>query len=91
VRSGSIDDERVAMQIQKALRKKPKDGSPHWSVRAAAAESGIPKSSVQRQYQTLREPHCAKSFKLSNDASFIEQLRAIVGLYLNPPDNALLL
>jgi putative transposase len=60
------------MQIQKAPRKKPKDGSPHWSVRAAAAESGIPKSSVQRQYQTLREPHCTKSFKLSNDASFIE-------------------
>jgi putative transposase len=88
----SIDDERIAMLIQKTLQKKPKDGSTHWSVRAAAAESGISKSSVQRYFHLFGiKPHRTKSFKLSNDALFIEKLRAVVGLYLNPPDNALVL
>jgi putative transposase len=88
----SIDDERIAMLIQKTLQKKPRDGSTHWSVRSAAAESGISKSSVQRYFQLFGiKPHRTKSFKLSNDALFIEKLRAVVGLYLNPPDNALVL
>ena len=88
----SIDDERIAMLIQKTLQKKPKDGSTHWSVRTAAAESGISKSSVQRYFQLFGiKPHRTKSFKLSNDALFIEKLRAVVGLYLNPPENALVL
>jgi putative transposase len=88
----SIDDERIAMLIKRTLEKKPKDGSTHWSVRAAAAESGISKSSVQRYFQLFGiKPHRTKSFKLSNDALFIEKLRAVVGLYLNPPDNALVL
>ena len=88
----SIDDERVAALIKKTLHKKPKDGSTHWSVRAAAAESGISKSSVQRYFQLFGlKPHRTKSFKLSTDAFFVEKLRAVVGLYLNPPDNALVL
>ena len=88
----SIDDERIAMLIKKTLEKKPQDGSTHWSVRAAAAESGISKSSVQRYFQLFGiKPHRTKNFKLSTDALFIEKLRAVVGLYLNPPDNALVL
>ena len=88
----SIDDERVAMLIKRTLEKKPKDGSTHWSVRAAAAESGISKSSVQRYFTLFGiKPHRTKSFKLSTDALFIEKLRAVVGLYLNPPENALVL
>jgi putative transposase len=88
----SIDDERIAALIHKTLHKKPKDGSTHWSVRAAAAESGISKSSVQRYFQLFGlKPHRSESFKLSTDAFFIEKLRAVVGLYLNPPDNALVL
>jgi putative transposase len=88
----SIDDERIAALIRKTLQKKPKDGSTHWSVRAAAAESGISKSSVQRYFQLFGlKPHRSRSFKLSTDAFFIEKLRAVVGLYLNPPDNALVL
>lgn len=88
----SIDDERVAALIHKTLHKKPKDGSTHWSVRAAAAESGISKSSVQRYFQLFGlKPHRTESFKLSTDAFFIEKLREVVGLYLNPPDNALVL
>jgi putative transposase len=88
----SIDDEQVAMLIRRTLEKKPKNGSTHWSVRTAAAESGISKSSVQRYFTLFGiKPHRTKSFKLSNDALFIEKLRAVVGLYLNPPDNALVL
>lgn len=88
----SIDDERIAILIQKTLQKKPRDGSTHWSVRSAAAESGISKSSVQRYFQLVgNKPHRTKNFKLSNDALLIEKLRAVVGLYLNPPDNALVL
>ncbi len=74
------------------MHKKPKDGSTHWSVRTAAAESGISKSSVQRYFQLFGlKPHRTESFKLSTDAFFIEKLREVVGLYLNPPDNALVL
>jgi putative transposase len=88
----TIDDERVAMLIKQTLEKRPKNGATHWSVRAAAAESGISKSSVQRYFQLFGiKPHRTKSFKLSNDALFIEKLRAVVGLYLNPPENALVL
>ncbi len=88
----SIDDERIAALIHKTLHKKPKNGSTHWSVRTAAADSGISKSSVQRYFQLFGlKPHRTKSFKLSTDAFFIEKLRAVVGLYLNPPDNALVL
>lgn len=88
----TIDDERIAMLIKRTLEKKPKDGSTHWSVRAAAAESGISKSSVQRYFDLFGiKPHRTKNFKLSTDALFIEKLRAVVGLYLDPPENALVL
>lgn len=88
----SIDDERIAALIQRTLHKKPKNGSTHWSVRTAAAETGISKSSVQRYFQLFGlKPHRTESFKLSTDPFFIEKLRAVVGLYLNPPDNALVL
>lgn len=88
----SIDDERVAALIHKTLHKKPRNGATHWSVRTAAAESGISKSSVQRYFQLFGlEPHRTESFKLSTDAFFIEKLREVVGLYLNPPDKALVL
>src|ERR1700747_2525620 len=67
----SIDDEQVAMLIRRTLEKKPKNGSTHWSVRTAAAESGISKSSVQRYFTLFGiKPHRTKSFKLSNDALF---------------------
>jgi putative transposase len=95
LRSGrprSIDEDRVAALIRKTLDKKPKDGSTHWSVRSAAGESKISKSSVHRYFQLFGiKPHLTESFKLSTDAFFVEKLRDVVGLYLNPPDNALVL
>ena len=88
----TIDDERVASLIKTTLHTKPANGSTHWSLRAVAAETGISKSSVQRYFQLFGlQPHRSESFKLSNDPFFVEKLRDVVGLYLNPPQNALVL
>lgn len=88
----TIDDERMAQLIKTTLHTKPADGSTHWSVRSVAAETGISKSSVQRYLQLFNlQPHRTESFKLSNDPFFIEKLRDVVGLYLSPPENALVI
>lgn len=94
LRSGrprSLDDERVAELINTALQSKPK-GATHWSTRSLAAATDIPPTTVHRYVSLFGlQPHRAKSFKLSNDPFFVEKVRNIVGLYLNPPDNALVL
>jgi putative transposase len=88
----TIDDERVAELIKTTLHTKPADGSTHWSVRGVAAETSISATSVHRYFKLLGlQPHRSDTFKLSTDAFFIEKLRDVVGLYLNPPDNALVL
>jgi len=88
----TIDDERVAQLIKTTLHTKPVDGSTHWSVRSVATETGISKSSVARYFQLFGlQPHRTEGFKLSNDPFFIEKLRDVVGLYLSPPDNALVI
>lgn len=85
------DDEQVAELITLVVKRKPEHAT-HWSVRSAAAASGIPKSTVGRYFALFGlQPHRAKSFKLSNDPFFVEKVRDIVGLYLNPPDKALVL
>lgn len=86
----TIDDERVAGLINTTLHTKPRDGATHWSVRALGTETAISKSSVQRYLKLFAvQPHRTESFKLSTDPFFIEKLRDVVGLYLNPPENAL--
>jgi putative transposase len=88
----TIDDERVAQLIKTTLHTKPADGGTHWSVRSVAAETGISKSSVQRYFQLFGlQPHRSENFKLSTDPFFVEKLRDVVGLYLSPPDNALVI
>ena len=88
----TIDDERIAELINTTLHTKPVNGSSHWSVRGVAAETGISKSSVQRYFQLFGlQPHRTEGFKLSNDPFFVEKLRDVVGLYLSPPDNALVI
>jgi putative transposase len=88
----SISDERVAELINKTLHTKPANGATQWSVRSIAAETGISSTSVHRYFKLFGlQPHRTESFKLSTDAFFIEKLRDVVGLYLNPPDNALVL
>ena len=91
-RPRTIDDERIAGLINTTLHTKPADGSTHWSVRTVAEESGISKTSVHRYFKLFGlQPHRSEHFKLSTDAFFIEKLRDVVGLYLSPPDNALVL
>lgn len=94
IRSGrprTIDDERVAELINTVLDQKPSNAT-HWTTRSVARETGISKSQVQRYFQLFGlQPHRTQSFKLSNDPFFIEKVRDIVGLYLNPPDKALVL
>ena len=88
----TIDDERIAQLINTTLHTKPADGSTHWSVRTVAGQTGISKSSVQRYFQLFGlQPHRTEGFKLSTDPFFIEKLRDVVGLYLSPPDNALVI
>ena len=86
------DDERVAEVINTALQTRPPDGATHWSVRAMAEQSGVSKSTVQRWFSLFAiQPHRQRYFKLSNDPFFVEKVRDIVGLYLNPPDHAVVL
>jgi putative transposase len=88
----SIDDARIAALLTTTLHQKPKDGATHWSVRGLAAETGISKTSVHRFLQVFGlQPHRQDTFKLSTDPFFVEKLRDVVGLYLDPPDKALVL
>jgi transposase len=85
------DDDAVARLLRQVLHTRPRDGT-HWTVRTVAAKTRISKSTVQRYFALFGvQPHRAKAFKLSPDPFFIEKVRDIVGLYLNPPDKALVL
>ena len=90
-RPRSIGEEQIAALLKRTLSRRPA-GATHWSVRQAAHDSGISKSTVHRVFQAFAvQPHRSRSFKLSTDPFFIEKTRDIVGLYLNPPDHALVL
>src|SRR6266481_134964 len=90
-RPRSIEDEQIAALLRRTLSRKPAGGT-HWSIRQAAQASGISRSTVHRLFQTFAlQPHRSRSFKLSTDPFFVEKVRDIVGLYLNPPDHALVL
>ena len=85
------EDERVAEVINTALRIKPPNAT-QWSVRSMAEHAGVSKSTVQRWFDLFGvQPHRQRHFKLSNDPFFVEKVRDIVGLYLNPPDHAVVL
>jgi putative transposase len=88
----SIRDEQVAELIRTTLETKPKDGNTHWTCRAVSEETKLSKSTVQRVWKAFGlQPHRQKHFKLSSDPFFVGKVRDIVGLYLNPPDKALVL
>jgi len=86
-----ISDERVAQLVRKTLETKPKGGT-HWSVRQIAGQTRLSKSTVHRIWRAFGlEPHRQRHFKLSTDPFFMEKVRDIVGLYLHPPENAVVL
>jgi transposase len=90
-RPRTIEDERIAQLINETLHSQPKNAT-HWTTRLSAKHRKISKSSVQRIWNVFGiRPHRHRAFKLSNDPFFVEKVRDIVGLYLNPPQNAVVL
>jgi len=84
-----ITDEQVESIVVQTLETTPK-GRTHWSTRKMAEHAGISHSTVGRIWQAHGlKPHIVRGFKLSNDPQFIAKVRDIVGLYMNPPDHAL--
>ena len=87
----SISDQQVARLIRQTLQTKPAQAT-HWACRSMAQATGLSKSTVQRVWSAFGlQPHRQKHFKISTDPFFVEKVRDIVGLYLNPPDKALVL
>ena len=86
-----IGDDEIAATIRKTLETRPK-GRTHWSSRAMAKEIGHAPSTVQRIWRAFGlQPHRVETFKLSSDPLFVEKVRDIVGLYLSPPERAVVL
>ena len=86
-----LSDERVEELVRLTLQTKP-DGSTHWSTRKLAKKIGVSQSSVSRAWRAFKlKPHRRKTFTLSTDDFFVEKVRDIVGLYMNPPDHAVVL
>jgi len=86
-----VSDEEVAELIHKTLQAKP-NGATHWSVRSMAEHTQISRPTVHRIWSAFGlQPHRQRHFKLSTDPFFVEKVRDIVGLYLNPPDKAMVL
>jgi transposase len=87
----SISDEKVAEIVDLTLHSTP-EGETQWSCRSMATKVGVSSASVQRIWSARGlKPHLVKSFTLSNDRHFEEKLIDVVGLYLNPPDQAVVL
>jgi transposase len=83
--------ERIRAVIEATLQSKPA-GNTHWSCRLMAASQAISRSTVSRLWQSHNiKPHRSRTFKLSRDPKFLEKLTDVVGLYLNPPDKAMVL
>ncbi len=87
----TIGDSDVERVLTLTLETTPPDAT-HWSTRSMARRAGLSQSAISRIWRAFAlQPHRSESFQLSNDPLFIEKVRDIVGLYLTPPDNALVL
>ena len=87
----SIGDDRIERVIVKTLEEQPSDAT-HWSTRSMAQATGMSQSAISRIWRAFGlRPHQTESFKLSPDPQFIDKVRDIVGLYLNPPEAAVVL
>jgi len=86
-----IDEKQRAAVVRKTLREVPK-GQTHWSRATMSAATGLSESTIGRIWREHGlKPHRVDTFKLSNDPRFVEKLTDIVGLYLNPPEHAIVL
>jgi transposase len=86
-----IGDDEIAETIRRTLEETPSDAT-HWSLRAMARATGYAPSTIHRLWRAFGlQPHRSETFKLSTDPFFVEKVRDIVGLYMAPPDRALVL
>jgi transposase len=90
-RTPIITPAKVQEVIRKTTQEKPNNAT-HWSTRSMAAVAGLSEKSVRRIWHKHGlKPHLVRTFKVSNDPEFAQKLEAIVGLYLNPPEHAIVL
>ncbi len=90
-RPRTVSDEQVERILVTTLESKPK-GATHWSTRSLAAHLGVSQNAVWRTWQAFAlQPHRQETFKLSTDPQFVEKVYDICGLYLNPPERAVVL
>src|SRR5436853_1664197 len=90
-RKPHYSDEKIKAIINATLQTRPA-GATHWSCRTLAEQQGVSKDTINRVWQSHQlKPHLQKTFKLSRDAKLLEKLTDVVGLYLNPPQKALVL
>lgn len=86
-----LGDSQVEKVVVRTLESMPVDAT-HWSVRSMASATGLSSTSIHRIWKAFQlQPHRTETFKLSADPQFVEKVRDIVGLYLNPPEKALVL
>jgi transposase len=86
-----IQDRDIERVLRTTLESTPRDAT-HWSVRTLAEQTGMSRTTIHRIWRTFSlQPHRSETFKLSRDPLFVEKVRDIVGLYLAPPDKALVL
>jgi transposase len=86
-----VTDAKVEVVLTRTLESKPADAT-HWSTRTMAKATGLNQTAISRIWRAFGlQPHRSETFKLSRDPLFIDKVRDIVGLYLNPPDHALVL
>jgi transposase len=90
-RTPSITPAKVQEVVRKTTQEKPSNAT-HWSTRTMAVAAGLSEKSVRRIWHKHGlKPHLSRTFKVSNDPEFVEKLEAIIGLYLNPPEHAIVL
>ena len=87
----TVLDDQVAEIVRRTIEETPLDAS-HWSTRSLAASAGVSKDTVARIWRAFAlKPHLIGTFKISTDPFFVDKVRDVVGLYLNPPERALVL
>jgi transposase len=91
-RPRTVTDEHVEKVITATLEQPPPGGDTHWSTRSMARSAGMSQSAVSRIWRAFGlKPHIVQTWKLSTDPQFIDKVRDVVGLYMSPPENALVL
>ena len=87
-----LSDEKMAEVIRRTQEEAPPDGGTHWTVRAMAAATGVSRAKVHVIWREAGlVPHRWRQFKLSNDRAFAEKVEEVVGLYVDPPEHAVVL